>query len=206
MVVDKVDKPEAPPAYRIEATVETKGQKHQRQQEEKREEDEYNETANLKGWQKFHTEAKNRRSLKFRVKDISKIFYNQVFLQKGIVIIDTNIELINGKLLRHAYMFASHIDTYWKLKKLKTGDQIQKESIIAGDYVEISIYQKDWSTKKDQDELTASGRIVLKKKEEPLTWSLLPLYNSKTDKFNWVSIALFGIVIISVLIVIIMLI
>jgi len=196
-MIDKVDKPDAP-RYRVQATVETRGQKGQDDQQGRREEDEYSESAGVKGWQKFHTDAKNRKALKLRKQDITKIVFNQVLLQKGIVIIDTDIHLINGQTLKNAHLFSTKIDTYWKLKKAKIGQEIPLNNLVAEEYIEVSVLHQKGNIK------TISGKIKPITKATTTTepdnsWSLWPLFDAKTGNVNWVALIIYIVIVVGVL-------
>lgn len=150
----KIDNVETPPSYRVDATVETHDEQRRGGGEERQEEDEYSETGRVKGWQKFHTDAQNRRALKLRRRDITKIFLNQAFLQKGLVIIDADVQLINGHVLKHVHLFSTKIDTYWKLKKFGPGTEIPVAELVTEDYIEISVLHRSAAAK---DEASAKG-------------------------------------------------
>lgn len=190
MVIDKVDKPE-PPVYRVQATVEARGQRQQRQEEEKREGDEYSESAGIKGWQKYLTDAKDRRALKLRKQDISKIAFNQVILQRGLVIVDVDIRLVNGHLLKNAHIFSTKIDAYWKLKKIPAGTLLPVAQIISEQYLEVSVVHKEGTVKTEQGK---AGPSVKSRTETGR-----PKSAGATGRPNWVTIAIYAIIFASII-------
>jgi len=185
----RLDKVEAPPRYRVDATVEThdeekgKGREHH-------EEDEYSASSGVKGWQKYHTDAKNRRALKLRSRDIAKIIFNRVSLQRGLVIIDTDLVLINHQILRNAHLFSTHIDAYWKLKKLKEKQEIPTEDLLKEEYIEVSVLQQGRVVRTEKAKgadahfETPTDKKIAKRKAP---WLLL---DPETDKINWIPIAI----------------
>ena len=127
-MIDKLDKPK-PPSYRIQATVETRDRRGQKGGQERREEDEYSSSTE-KSWQKYHTAAKDRHAVKLRRRDIAGLYFKQVVLQKGLVIIETDIHLVNNQVLKNAHTFSTKIDAYWKLKKLNVGQKLPIDQMI----------------------------------------------------------------------------
>lgn len=199
----KVDKVETPPSYRVTPTVQTRDQKQQKG-EERREEDEYSETGGVKGWQKYHTDAKDRRALKLRLKDIARIFFNQVTLQRGLVIIDINLQLINGQILKNAHLFSTKIDTYWKLKKLKSGEEIPLAQVITEQYLEVSVLHRGSAVRTEKGTKSQTKGLEAEKAEPTKGGLLWPPINSRTGKPNWIAIASYLIIAVIILIALIM--
>ena len=185
----RLDKVEAPPRYRVDATVETHDEEKGKGQE-RHEEDEYSASSGVKGWQKYHTDAKNRKALKLRSRDIAKIFFNPVSLQRGLVIIDTDLVLVNRQILANAHLFSTHIDTYWKLKKFKEKQEIPAEDLLKEEYIEVSVLQKgrvvrtERATDADTRLETQTNKKITKRKAP---WLLL---DPETDKINWIPITI----------------
>lgn len=215
MVIDKVDKPELPPSYKIRQTVETRGEKHQKQQDERREEDEYSASSGVKGWQKFHTDAKNRKALKLRTQDIAKLTFNTVTLQKGLIIIDADVEIINGQIFKNAFLFSTKMETYWNLNKFKQGQEIVINDFIKEPYVEISVIHSDGQVRtssKDLDQTTTIKRT--RDTEETISLntgkkaskkiSLWPLVYKETNDTNWFAVSFYLVIIFLTLFVIIL--
>lgn len=189
-----LDKIESVPDYRVQATLESRdegGGKGQGQ-----EEDEYSSSGS-RSWQKYHTGDANRKALKFRTKDISKLFFNQVVLQRGLVVLDADLKLINGQVIKNAHIIFTKVDLYWQLKKNEKGSEIPVGEILKEDYVEVSIFSGVGSgSVKGPVKYTAakdswfSNSVVFR----PQEWSLWPLYNNATGKFNWLAIVLYLVV------------
>lgn len=181
--VDGIDRP---PDYRVQSTVETHDERGQKGGDERREEDEYSASSGVKGWQKYHTDAANRHALKLRKRDITKLFYNQVFLQKGLVIIDADVRLINGQIIRHAHIFSTKIDHYWKLKKVDSGQEVPVDDLITEEYVEISVLHGRSVIQSQGGSPSQTAEIS--KKAEP--------WQGKGQILNWTSIAIYVAIII----------
>lgn len=136
----KLDHIDVRPQYRVGSTAEAHDQRGQ--QNEQQERDEYSEPGGGPSWQKYNRDEKDRRALKLRRQDISRLSFNQVFLHKGLVIIDADVELINRQLIRNAHLFSTKIDVYWKLKNLSQKAEIPIQQFIKEEYVEISVLQR----------------------------------------------------------------
>lgn len=200
MTVEKLNKIENTPTYRIEATVETRGEDESKKNHQ--EDDEYSESAGVKGWQKFHTDAKNRRALKLRKQDISKIFFNQAVLQKGLVIIDANVQLSNGHLFKSAHLFSTKVDVYWKYKSLTPGKEIPTEELITENYVEISVLHTGGNVRTSaSNELGTVSTKIASNKDKKKTSILSPV-NNKTGNVNWLAIGIYLVAVIVVFLVI----
>lgn len=169
----KIDRIETPPPYRVEGALETHDERKGKQQQQ--EEDEYSASGGVRGWQKFHTDAKNRRALKVRRRDILKVFLNHVFLQRGLVIIDVNLVLVNRQMMRNAYIFSTRMETYWRLKKLKSGSEIKADEIIAEEYAEISVLHEGYVVKTEK---------APEEKQEPAVEKERPLMQKIGDLFR----------------------
>lgn len=202
MSIDKLDKVEAPPSYRVDATVETHDQRHGRKNEEDhQDEDEYSASGEKRNWQKYHTTAKDRKALKLRRQDIAKLFINHVFLQKGLVIIDANIELINGKLLYHSHLFSTKIDLYWRLKKIGKGNEIPASDVITEQYIEVSVLHKGGTVQtSSESEIETNEPATIDHKK----LSLWPLIEKDSENINYFAFAVFVTVLIVITIAIIM--
>lgn len=137
-MVEKIDRPE-PPGYRIQETARSNDDEDQRQQKGDQEDDGYSGLIKVPGWQKYHTDAKDRKVIKIRRKDIVAIFFNQVTSQKGLVILDADLKLVNGQIFGNAHLFSRHLDDYWRLKKFNVGDEVPVDQIVKEDYVEVSV-------------------------------------------------------------------
>lgn len=207
----KIDNIERPPDYRVESTVETHDE--QRGGGQRQEEDEYSASSGVKGWQKFHTDAKDRKPVKIRTKDISNLFYNKAFLQKGLVILDVDIQLINGQILEHSHLLSTKIELYWKLKNLNQGQKVPVQEIIKQDYVEVSILHKGFTkrpgagrqrTEAGGQVPEAAGRGTEAGGRNISEWSLWPLKNPATGRLNIFAITLYSSVIILLIIALLM--
>lgn len=190
-----LDKVERPPDYRVESTVETHDQSGQKGGEERKEEDEYSASSGVKGWQKYRTEARDRRPLKFRRKDIAKIFINQVFLQKGLIIIDADLQLINGQILKNTHLFSSRIDLYWKLRKLGRGEEFPVGEMIREEYVEVSALHQGSVVRSaagaPAPAETQTSYKTAKGPEGPKIWAPWPL-KDKGGRPNWAAITIYA--------------
>jgi hypothetical protein len=163
----RLDKVETPPSYRVEGTLETRDEGRRQNQSE---EDEFSFTPGSQRWYKFHTDAKNRRPLKIRKADILSVSFNHAFLQRGLVIIDVDIVLVNKQKLRHAYIFSTKMDVYWYLRKLAPGSKLNLDEISEENYVEASVLHegnvvKAEASKEANDEKDTNAITSAKEKD-----------------------------------------
>ena len=137
MPVEKVDKPEPPPTYYVDATVETKDDRGRRQGEQQS--DEYSGSHAAPGWQKIYASQANRRYLKLRREDIVRAWFRGTLMQRGISLAEIDIEIRDGRILRGTHVILATREDFWILKKFQPGQAIPLNMIIKDPFIEVSV-------------------------------------------------------------------
>lgn len=137
-MVEKIDKPEPPPTYYVQPTVETKrdrgGQGGPQQQS-----DEYSGSHAAPGWQKIYAAASNRRYLKLRREEIVRAWLRGTIMQKGISLAEVDVEIKDGRILKGAHVILSTREDFWTLKKFQPGQEVPLNMLIKEPVLEISL-------------------------------------------------------------------
>lgn len=135
-MVEKIDKPEPPPPYYIQSTTETRrdhsgggGQPTS---------DEYSGSHAAPGWQKLYAESSNRRYLKLRRDDISRAWFRNTIMQRGVFLAEVDIQTKNNQLFKNAHIILTR-ESFWSLKQFQAGQEIPLNMIVREPVIEISI-------------------------------------------------------------------
>lgn len=137
MPVEKVDKPEPPPTYYVEATVQTKDDRGKRQDQQQS--DEYSGSHAAPGWQKIYASSSNRRYLKLRREDITRAWFRGTVMQRGISLAEVDIQLKDNRVLKSAHVILTVREDFWTLKKFQPGQDIPLHMLIKDPTIEISV-------------------------------------------------------------------
>lgn len=137
-MVDKIDKPNPPPAYSVREPTESKGDKphDQRRQEDlptfkKKEEDLYRE--------KFQSEPLSK-TYRLAVGDIREILFVRATPRHGVPMADAELILQDGKKMAGVSFLLKNWQDFMKIKNLKTGQAVPLEFWnFGGTHLEITI-------------------------------------------------------------------
>lgn len=143
-MVEKIDKPEVPPAYYIQSTTETKddrgGSGGQQQAG-----DEYSGSHAQPGWQKIYAQSSNRRYMKIRREDIQHAWFRTTVMQRGVSLVEADIEIKDGKILKGAHIILPTRESFWTLKRFQPGQSIPLNMIVNSPILEISLPSQPFS-------------------------------------------------------------
>lgn len=135
-MVEKIDKPEPPPPYFIQATTETKRDRGGSGQQTAS--DEYSGSHAAPGWQKLYAESSNRRYLKLRRDDIAHIWFRNTVMQRGVFLAEVDIQTKNNQLFKNAHVITTR-ESFWQIKQFQAGQEIPVNIIAKEPTLEISI-------------------------------------------------------------------
>lgn len=137
LMVEKIDRPEAPPPYFIQGTLATK--RDRQQQESRPPPDEFSGSHAAPEWQRIYSTTTNRRYMKVRREDIGRCYFRQTLMQRGVALLEADIELKDGRIIKNAQMILPSREQYWVLKKLQPGQEMPLELYFKEAMIEISI-------------------------------------------------------------------
>ncbi len=140
-MIDKIDRSEAPPPYRINQPKETKEDQHQQQNPREEMEREYQRRLEGKQWSKFGQRARTIKPVRVARERISHCLFKAANLHSGIGILQVDVHWKDGRVTANALMLITRLEDFIKLKKLRQGDKVPEELWARGPVVEMGIVQ-----------------------------------------------------------------
>ena len=155
-MVDKIDRPERIPSYRIEGSKEAndEGSRRQPQQDQ-----EHFVSSHEGEWQKFHRNTVSLQTQKVSVLRIAAVRFKSVMLRQGVPTLLAQIDWKNGQHTEAALLQMQHVEDYLKLKNYRPLQVVPAEFWSVGEEIELAIPQKN----------NMSGSVSPKKMEEEIT-------------------------------------
>jgi hypothetical protein len=138
-MVDRVDRPDAPSAYRIKEASSTADDRGGKRDQQENEWDEYSGSHATSDWHKIYAAKTYRRYIKLKTALIERCWYKHATMQRGIALLEADISLKNGQVVRNAHMILPNHEDYWKIKIQKPGEEIPLVMIAREPIIEISI-------------------------------------------------------------------
>jgi hypothetical protein len=138
MPVEKVDKPEPPPAYYVESAAATKDDRG-RKQNQGDQSDEYSGSHAAPGWQKIYASSSNRRYFKLKREDIVRAWFRGTAMQRGISLAELDMQTKDGKILKGAHVILPTREDFWTLKSFQPGQEVPLNIFVKEPFVEISL-------------------------------------------------------------------
>lgn len=123
-MVEKVDRPDAPPPYRVNAPGETKQDKPK---EERRQEDQptfKQQQDEALYREKFQGESAPAKTFKIPISDIGKLSFVRALPRQGVPIADANLIWKDGKKLEGVSFLIKNWQDFMRLKNLRAGEAI----------------------------------------------------------------------------------
>lgn len=140
-MIDKIDRPEAPPPYRIGQAKETKEDQHQQQNPREEMEEEYKRRLEGKEWSKFEQRARTIKPLRVARDRIVRCLFKGSNLHSGVGILQVDVHWKDGRVTRDALMLITKLEDFMRLKKLAPGAVVPEELWARGPVVEMGIVQ-----------------------------------------------------------------
>ncbi|MBI2346359.1 MAG: hypothetical protein HYV03_05660 [Deltaproteobacteria bacterium] len=140
-MVEKIDRPEAPPAYQVVATTATKDDRGQGGSQPQAE-DEFSSPGTEAEWRRLRGPLQDRKLLRVRREDIRRVGFRRAVLQAKASILEIDVELVNGQILERAHFVLPRLDEYWQWKGYPPGQDLPLPTLLKEPYVEISVPQQ----------------------------------------------------------------
>lgn len=137
-MVEKIDKPEPPSPYFVEASAEAKRDRHGGSGTPQQG-DEYSGSHAAPGWQQIYSAQSNRKYLKLRREEIARAWFRQAFMQKGISLAEVDIQTKDGRVIRSAHVILSVREDFWTLKRFQPGADVPLNIIAREPVIELSV-------------------------------------------------------------------
>ncbi|MBI4211302.1 MAG: hypothetical protein HY540_01565 [Deltaproteobacteria bacterium] len=138
-MVDKVDRIEAPPPYRVNEAREARDQQGQGRQPSQEEEKAEYKRETTSEWGKFHRQEITIQPTKVARQSIDRCYFCAALIRSGNPIVIVNIAWTNGRITEGAHILLSRIDDYFRLRHLRPGQEVPEEIWGETDPVEIGI-------------------------------------------------------------------
>lgn len=139
-MVDKIDRPEPPPAYRVVATAGAKDEQGQ-SQAQSQQDDEFSSPGTPAEWRKLHGRMQDRTLLRLRREDIRHVSFRRAIMQSRAGILETDVELTNGQMLQHAQFLIPRLDEFLHWKGYLPGQDLPLPALLREPYIEVSVPQ-----------------------------------------------------------------
>lgn len=160
-MVDKIDRPERIPSYRIEGSKQATDEDSKRQSQQ---EQEHFVPQHEGEWQKFHSNTVSLQTQKVSVLRIAAVRFKSVMLRQGVPTLLAQIDWKNGQHTEAALLQMRHVEDYLKLKNYRPLQAVPAEFWSVSDEIELAIPQKNnmsgsVSPKKMEEEITAKTQL-----------------------------------------------
>lgn len=140
-MVDKIDRPEAPPPYFITRAKDAKESQHQapnqREEQERRRQKELTE----KEWGKFDKRTMTIRPIRVTRSEVIRCLFRQVSLHSGVGTLQVDVFWKDGRTTRGALVLLSKLEDFVQLKKFSLGQEVPESFWAKGQEVEFGIIQ-----------------------------------------------------------------
>jgi hypothetical protein len=140
-MIEKIDRPEAPPPYRIGQAKQTAEDRHQ--QHNPREDAEREQRRQIEGkeWSKFGRRTTTIKPLRVAREKIARCSYRASNLHSGIATMQVDIAWADGRVTRGALMLITKLEDFMNVRKLTPGQEVPESIWAKGTTVEMGIPQ-----------------------------------------------------------------
>ncbi len=140
-MIDKVNRPDAPPPYRINEAKQTAEDRHQQQNPREEMEEQLRKSQEEKDWSKFGRRTTTIKPIRVRREQIQECRFRSVNLHSGIGTLEVDVRWRDGRVTPQALMLVTRIEDFLQLKKLVPGQAVPVVFWGRGPMVEIGIRQ-----------------------------------------------------------------
>jgi len=191
-MVERVSKPEAPPAYHILPAKEAKDDKSRKEQHEEGEEH-YQKGEGKANWEKFRGRAMTIKPVRVPRDRIDRILFKNSILRSGVAILEGSVVWKDGRTTESALFLMAGTEDFMKLKRFRKGQVVPESFWAKGPEIEMGIVQVEspsgsWSIReieREAKEEKPHGRKI------PSWLVKIGLCDPKTGRFQWFVLMLF---------------
>lgn len=199
-MVDKVDRPEAPPAWKIKEPARTKDDRRSRQQEESKEQkkEKFEKQGGEGQWRKFDSRTMVIKPMRIPLRDIKGFRFCSVTIHSGVATMEADLEWTTGRITEGTMVRLGGFDEYIKAKRLRAGDVVPREMWAKNDPLEVGIPQaRGPSGSFPIHEMEQEQRVAAQRKQPAMkkSWlSMIGLRSKTTGQFQWSTLILYIII------------
>ncbi len=184
-MVEKIDRPEAPPPYVVREAKQTKEDRHQQHKPREDAEREQKKQLEEKEWKKFGRRDTIIKPLRVARERISRCLYRGVTLHSGIGTLMVDVRWADGRWTRGALMLVTRLEDFIRLKKLSPGQEVPEDLWARGPMVEMGIVQRIAESGKFPGKDLSRGRGEAEIKEEKPSFLQMIGVKDLEGKTNW---------------------
>ncbi len=190
-MVERINKPEAAPAYHILPAKETKDDESKKQDYEEGEEH-YQKSQGGGDWAKYRGRAMTIKPVRAPRERIARVLFRNTALKGGMGILEATVVWKDGRTTEPVLFLIPRTDEYMKLRLLKRGQPVPENYWARTDPIEMGIVQLEptsgsWGMK----ELEREDKAVKAARAKFSLFSTIGLVNGVTGKFQWFMLAVY---------------
>ena len=138
-MVDRLEKPDLGALYSVKAAAKAGDDEDKHQQQQQDQGDEYSGSHAMPGWQRIYAAGANRRYMKVSTADVTHVWLRNLIMQRGIGLLEADIALKNGQVIRAAHFILPDREKFWRLKNYRPGQEVALMTITSEPEIEISV-------------------------------------------------------------------
>ena len=140
-MVDKIDRPEAPPAYFITRAKDAKESQHEQKGQRDEEGERRQKEQAEKDWSKFDRKTTVIKPLQTKREKIARCLFRTVVLHGGVATLQVDVMWKDGHKTDGALVLLARLDDYLKLKRFAKGQEVPEEFWSRQGRVDLGIIQ-----------------------------------------------------------------
>lgn len=202
-MVDKVDRPEAPPSYAVTRSTETKRDKPQ---EEKRQEDlpTFKQKEEALYREKFQETSAPPKTFKVPLEEVKSFLFVRAIPRHGTPMADADLVWKDGKKLQGVSFLLKNWQDFMKIKNLKAGEVIPPSFWnYGGSHLEITVRGTTISGPWNLREIQEEGEGISPSKTQESWWletgKALGIFNNETSQLKPLALGLYSLGILGIL-------
>ncbi len=190
-MVEKIDRPEAPPPYRITKAKESREDQHQSSYNQ-REEQEKQYQKQLEGneWEKFERRTMVIKPVRVPRARIDRLLFRAAKLHSGTGILQVDVVWRDGRQTRGALVLLTHLEDFIRTKRFKPGETVPDSLWAHGTTIELGIPQRVGEAKRRPGKPSGAGAKQAPSKGSlaralPRWLGAIGLIDRSTGKVSW---------------------
>lgn len=140
-MVDKIDRPDAPPPYFITRPKDAKESQHQQSQQREEQEKRRQKELLEKDWSKFDRRERVIRAVRTARDQIDRCLFRGVFLHSGVGTLQVDVIWKDRRRTDGALVLLRRLEDYLRLKRLRPGEEVPDKFWSRGSMVELGVIQ-----------------------------------------------------------------
>lgn len=190
-MVEKVDRPDAQPPWRITAPKESREDQHQQQDQREEQEKRYQKQLEGRDWKKFGTRTVVIKPMRVPRGEIDRCLFRAVAMRSGIGTLQAAIRWRDGQETKVALILLRRLEDFLRVKKLAPGAVVPEDIWGREETVEIGIPQIIENARPGGRTLAGGGtqttgeRSATRRRAPPRFLVTLGLLDGATGRIRW---------------------